>query len=164
MTGRELLKAMGRAEESVHGFRSSFRDWAAERTSFPTEIAESAGAQCRLGGAARLPAQRPVRETPSAGAGLGEIYHSTPDRWGSGTALRRQNGGLISQGRLGNLERTGSRLGRLIRHCGGGPRDRPNPAGSPNGRGAVGRQQRAGAPTPGASLEAWTIRSGRCAA
>jgi integrase len=26
----------------VHGFRSSFRDWAAEQTSFPAEIAEMA--------------------------------------------------------------------------------------------------------------------------
>jgi integrase len=27
---------------TVHGFRSSFRDWAAERTSFPREVAEMA--------------------------------------------------------------------------------------------------------------------------
>jgi integrase len=26
----------------VHGFRSSFRDWAAERTNFPSEVAEMA--------------------------------------------------------------------------------------------------------------------------
>jgi hypothetical protein len=30
---------MRRAGISVHGFRSSFRDWAAERNSFPAEIA-----------------------------------------------------------------------------------------------------------------------------
>lgn len=35
-----VLKRMGRGEFSVHGFRSTFRDWAAERTSFPREIAE----------------------------------------------------------------------------------------------------------------------------
>jgi integrase len=57
MTGRELLKAMGRAEESVHGFRSSFRDWAAERTSFPTEIAEMALAH-NVGSAVRRAYQR----------------------------------------------------------------------------------------------------------
>ena len=28
--------------ESVNGFRSTFRDWAAERTSFPREVAEMA--------------------------------------------------------------------------------------------------------------------------
>jgi integrase len=41
---------MGRAGVSVHGFRSSFRDWAAERTSFPAEIAEMALAH-RVGSA-----------------------------------------------------------------------------------------------------------------
>jgi integrase len=33
------LQCLGR-EETIHGFRSSFRDWAAERTSFPREICE----------------------------------------------------------------------------------------------------------------------------
>jgi integrase len=37
-----LLRRMGRGDLTVHGFRSSFRDWAAERTSFPAEIAEMA--------------------------------------------------------------------------------------------------------------------------
>jgi integrase len=34
------LRRMGRGELTVHGFRSSFRDWAAERTTFPAEVAE----------------------------------------------------------------------------------------------------------------------------
>jgi integrase len=39
----ELLAGMvDRGVASVHGFRSTFRDWAAERTSFPREIAELA--------------------------------------------------------------------------------------------------------------------------
>ncbi|AZQ51736.1 tyrosine-type recombinase/integrase [Burkholderia cenocepacia] len=38
----ELLRRMGRGELTVHGFRSTFRDWAAERTNFPREIAEAA--------------------------------------------------------------------------------------------------------------------------
>jgi integrase len=29
-------------EITVHGFRSTFRDWAAEQTSFPREVAEAA--------------------------------------------------------------------------------------------------------------------------
>ena len=29
-------------DATVHGFRSSFRDWAAEETSFPREVAEAA--------------------------------------------------------------------------------------------------------------------------
>jgi integrase len=37
-----LLKRMGRNDVTVHGFRSSFRDWAAEQTSYAREIAESA--------------------------------------------------------------------------------------------------------------------------
>ena len=37
-----LLRRMGRGDLTAHGFRSSFRDWAAERTGFPTEVAEMA--------------------------------------------------------------------------------------------------------------------------
>ena len=36
------LRRMGRGDLTVHGFRSSFRDWAAERTDFPSEVAEMA--------------------------------------------------------------------------------------------------------------------------
>jgi integrase len=37
-----LLRRMGRSDLTAHGFRSTFRDWAAERTSFPGEVAEMA--------------------------------------------------------------------------------------------------------------------------
>jgi integrase len=37
-----LLRRMGRVDLTIHGFRSSFRDWAAERTGFPAEVAEMA--------------------------------------------------------------------------------------------------------------------------
>jgi integrase len=37
-----LLRRIGRGDLTTHGFRSSFRDWAAERTKFPPEIAEMA--------------------------------------------------------------------------------------------------------------------------
>jgi integrase len=37
-----LLKRMDRNGLTVHGFRSTFRDWAAEQTSFPREAAEAA--------------------------------------------------------------------------------------------------------------------------
>ena len=36
------LKRMDRGDLTTHGFRSSFRDWAAERTDFPREAAEAA--------------------------------------------------------------------------------------------------------------------------
>jgi integrase len=38
----KLLERMGRPNLTVHGFRSTFRDWAAERTNFPREVAEHA--------------------------------------------------------------------------------------------------------------------------
>jgi integrase len=36
-----LLERMG-VDVTTHGFRSSFRDWASERTSFPHEVCEMA--------------------------------------------------------------------------------------------------------------------------
>ena len=36
-----LLRRMGRADITVHGFRSTFRDWCAEVTAYPREIAEA---------------------------------------------------------------------------------------------------------------------------
>jgi len=38
----QLLKRMERADLTAHGFRSTFRDWAAERTAYPQELAEMA--------------------------------------------------------------------------------------------------------------------------
>jgi integrase len=38
----QVLRRMGRTDVSVHGFRSTFRDWAAEQTNFPREVAELA--------------------------------------------------------------------------------------------------------------------------
>ena len=37
-----LLRRMGRDDLTAHGFRSTFRDWAAERTNFPAEVSEMA--------------------------------------------------------------------------------------------------------------------------
>jgi integrase len=37
-----VLRRMKIEDATVHGFRSSFRDWAAERTSFPNEVCEAA--------------------------------------------------------------------------------------------------------------------------
>lgn len=38
----KLLERMGRDELTVHGFRSTFRDWTSERTSYPREVCEMA--------------------------------------------------------------------------------------------------------------------------
>lgn len=37
-----LLRRLGRNDITAHGFRSTFRDWAAERTDFPNEVVEMA--------------------------------------------------------------------------------------------------------------------------
>jgi len=37
-----LLRRMSRNDLTAHGFRSTFRDWAAERTNFPSEVVEMA--------------------------------------------------------------------------------------------------------------------------
>jgi integrase len=37
-----VLRRMGHDDITVHGFRSCFRDWAAERTNYPREVAEMA--------------------------------------------------------------------------------------------------------------------------
>lgn len=38
----KLLERMGRDDLTVHGFRSTFRDWASEHTNFPSEVIEMA--------------------------------------------------------------------------------------------------------------------------
>jgi integrase len=38
----QTLRRMGRGDLTVHGFRSTFRDWTAERTTYPSEVAEAA--------------------------------------------------------------------------------------------------------------------------
>ena len=40
MTLTAVLRRMERGEFTAHGFRSTFRDWAAEQTNAPREIAE----------------------------------------------------------------------------------------------------------------------------
>jgi integrase len=55
-----VLRRMGEGNSTVHGFRSAFRDWCGEETSFPREICEAALAHAlrtrrkRLTGAAML--------------------------------------------------------------------------------------------------------------
>jgi integrase len=42
MTLTAVLKRMGHSDITVHGFRSTFRDWAAEISNYPHEVAEMA--------------------------------------------------------------------------------------------------------------------------
>jgi integrase len=57
MAIKMLLTRMGRRDFVTHGFRSSFRDWAAERTNYPSEVAEMALAH-RVGSAVELAYRR----------------------------------------------------------------------------------------------------------
>jgi integrase len=38
----QLLKRMGRDDITVHGFRSTFKDWVSERTNYPNHVSEAA--------------------------------------------------------------------------------------------------------------------------
>ena len=49
----KLLERMDRSDITAHGFRSTFRDWAAERTNFPREVAEMALAHAISGAVER---------------------------------------------------------------------------------------------------------------
>jgi integrase len=42
MTLTAVMRRLGAGAYTVHGFRSSFRDWAGDVTSFPREVAEAA--------------------------------------------------------------------------------------------------------------------------
>jgi len=42
MAGLAVLRRMGRSDLTVHGFRSTFRDWCAEATDYPNNVAEMA--------------------------------------------------------------------------------------------------------------------------
>jgi integrase len=57
MTLAMALRRLGRIGCTVHGFRSSFRDWAGESTDFAREVAEAALAH-RVGDAAELAYRR----------------------------------------------------------------------------------------------------------
>ena len=52
-----VLKRMGRTDITVHGFRSTFRDWAGETTAYPREVIEHALAH-QLADAAEAAYQR----------------------------------------------------------------------------------------------------------
>ena len=70
----EMLLRRMKVDATVHGFRSAFRDWAAEQTSFPREVAEAALAHTR-----RTRSRRPIagRTCSRSGARL----------WSNGTNI-----------------------------------------------------------------------------
>jgi hypothetical protein len=71
-----LLRRLGRDDLTAHGFRSTFRDWAAERTNFPAEVAEMALAHA-------------VSDKVEAAYRRGDLFQkATPTRGGLGEVLR----------------------------------------------------------------------------
>ena len=53
----ELLKRMGMTDITVHGFRSTFRDWAGDMTDFAWEVMEAALAH-KVGSSVQLAYRR----------------------------------------------------------------------------------------------------------
>ena len=68
-----MLRRMG-VDATDHGFRSSFKDWASERTSFPHELSEMALAHAIKDKAeAAYRRGESSRKTPTANDRLGKI-------------------------------------------------------------------------------------------
>ena len=76
----QLMRGMGygvnssRGDYVPHGFRSTFRDWSGEVSSFPREVAEMALAHAienKVGSG--LPSRRSVRKAPQDDAGMGAL-------------------------------------------------------------------------------------------
>ena len=68
----DVLQQMKQSDVTVHGFRSTFRDWAAEATAYPNHVVEQALAHTyRECGRGRLSARRPFREAPTPHERLG---------------------------------------------------------------------------------------------
>ena len=68
-----VLRRMGRGDITVHGFRSTFRDWCAEHegNSFPREVCEARpGAQLARQGGSGISAWRSARQAGHAHAGV----------------------------------------------------------------------------------------------
>ena len=69
-----LLRTLGRPDLTVHGFRSTFRDWCAEMTNYPNEVAEAALAHTIKDKAeAALPARRHDGKTASPHERMGRV-------------------------------------------------------------------------------------------
>jgi integrase len=79
----ELLKRMERTDITAHGFRSTFRDWAAERTNYPREVAEMALAHA-------------VSDQVEAAYRRGDLFEKRRrlmNEWAAFCGKRRQQGG-----------------------------------------------------------------------
>jgi integrase len=86
----QLLKRMGRSDLTVHGFRSTFRDWVAEQTPFPSFVAEAALAHAVAG---KVEAAYRRGELMQKRRKLMEAWASYCYRAGSGEAVNWKRAG-----------------------------------------------------------------------
>jgi integrase len=73
-----VLRRMKIEDATVHGFRSSFRDWAGNVSSFPREVVErdGTGARHRRQSRASLPTERCAGEAPQADGSMGGLLRT----------------------------------------------------------------------------------------
>jgi integrase len=85
-----LLRGMGR-HETAHGFRSSFRDWAAEQTSYPNHVVEQALAHA-IGNAVEASYRRgDLFEKRQQLMEAWSVFCSRPSRKGTVVPIRKQD-------------------------------------------------------------------------
>ena len=68
-----VLRRMRVEGVTVHGFRSAFRDWAAECTNCPNEVCEAALAHAIENKSEAAYRRRPVRQAAQAHGGVGRL-------------------------------------------------------------------------------------------
>jgi integrase len=88
------LRRMGRGDFTVHGFRSTFSDWCAERTSFPSEVREMALAHT-------------VSDKVEAAYRRGDLFakrRALMDAWARYCAEPQRSGEIVA---IGKARRTG---------------------------------------------------------
>ena len=73
MSMEMILRRMKVQDATMHGFRSSFRDWVGNETQFPRESGRGgAGPRRRRRRRAGLPPRRRAGEAPAADGGVGK--------------------------------------------------------------------------------------------
>jgi integrase len=68
-----LLRRLGRDDITVHGFRSTFRDWVAERTNFSREVAEMALAHALPNAVEAAYRRGDLSEAPNPDVSMGQL-------------------------------------------------------------------------------------------
>jgi integrase len=85
----DRLARMGRGDLTVHGFRSSFRDWAAEQTAFPHEVCEMALGHAVASAVERAYRRGDLREKRRKLMEAWAAYCAAPAKGGKVVQMRR---------------------------------------------------------------------------